>query len=208
MEQPSSKLAGTAANLSSEVVQKTGQQVSVNHDACLSLLSMASVDNEPDDCSVRHLSIGVKSYVDPKTKIEEDDALMHTSKDTSQFLSEVVDSASNLQTLSFSLNRYYDSDLDCATVAPFFPQLAHLRALELREPLRSSGDLRCLRAVCISAWSCHDRWISPERNVPCSTGWFHLYSHLTGLTKLSYERCAETYILKGQESSEVPTEHL
>ena len=27
-----------------------------------------------------------------------------------------------------------------------------------------------------------------EHHPPCSTGWFNLFSHLTGLTKLSYER--------------------
>ena len=32
------------------------------------------------------------------------------------------------------------------------------------------------------------RWNTPERNAPCRTEWFYLFGHLTGLTKLSYER--------------------
>ena len=83
------------------MVQETGQQVCVNQDACISFLIMAFVDIVPDTCSVQHLSIRVESWGDPRTMTKEDEALVQMSEVTllRQFLSEVVDSASNLQTL-------------------------------------------------------------------------------------------------------------
>ena len=46
--------------------------------------------------------------------------------------------------------------------------------------------------------------VIPGRNAPCRTEWFHLFSHLTGLTKLSYQRCEPDHF---QDVDEVPTEH-
>ena len=70
-----------------------------------------------------------------------------------QFLSEVVSSASNLQTLSFCINGYFDFDNDfefeCAAVAPFFPELARLHALELTEG--PGRPRRCFHAVYLAA---------------------------------------------------------
>ena len=82
---------------------------------------------------------------------EEDEDLMEESEDIllQQFLFEVVSLASNLQTLSFSFDSVYDFEFECADVAPFFPQLARLHALELTEG--PGTPYRCFHAVYVSA---------------------------------------------------------
>ena len=133
---------------------------------------------------------------------EEDDDLMEQSEDAmlEQFMSEVVSSASNLQTLSFSIDSLFEFEFEGANIAPFFPQLARLRALELIEG--PGTPYRCFHAAYIAA--CHESLTNPERCAPCRTEWFNLFSHLTGLTKLSYERCEPDQF---QDVDEVPTEY-
>ena len=122
MEQHSSDLAGSA-DTSPEMVQKEGQQVcshqnafDCRHGSCLGSQRPVCATS----CSVRHLSINVKSWEKTRKVTEEDEAIMDplvytsrrsTREDTmlqdtmlQRFLFEVVGSASNLQTLSLSLN--------------------------------------------------------------------------------------------------------
>ena len=75
---------------------------------------------------------------------------MALSEDTllQNFLFHVVQSASNLQTLSCYFNRCYECDLGCGAVALSLPQLAPLHALELEEGPWASR--RCLLAVYIA----------------------------------------------------------
>ena len=55
-----------------------------------------------------------------------------------QFLFVVVHSASNLQTLRCFISSRNDWEIDCGAVAPSFPQLAHLHALDLVEEFYST----------------------------------------------------------------------
>ena len=62
-----------------------------------------------------------------------------------QFLFEVAHLASNLQTLSCSIDICREAEVDCGAVADSFPQLARLHALELKEGPDASR--RCFLAV-------------------------------------------------------------